>query len=341
MKTHILKWGVILIACSGMARGQAGGTFTNFIRQVQMPSGVQWDASVAPKGQQVSLLPIDMGGSRFELWTLLSSPLTSYLLDTRYVSAYLPAADVAIRSEDPYSVIPRTRADRPFYVDLTVSGMLSGITDPDASKSAKLLRHVQSYGVGGNGQNIDRTQATLFSQASLTQNGTQTLTYTLTSVPGTDRSKVRGEERFSVFSLADGLAPESQIASKFIQIWPVADGAISGLVQNQVLRTSVPDLTLAVNDLYPASKTYALVYRGGPSLGVTGTIVPGSALVLNETIPQSRVLSLKGYDAVFDGDGLWTMELLTATPFGIDRLAYVTFTIKRTININSMVSTME
>ena len=35
------------------------------------------------------------------------------------------------------------------------------------------------------------------------------------------------------------------------------------------------------------------------------------------------------------------MELLTVTPFGTDRLAYLTFTLNRTIEINSGMTTNE
>jgi hypothetical protein len=282
-----------------------------------------------------------VGGARFELWTVRSSPLTNYLLDTRFVSAYAPSAEVVFRSEDPYSVIPRTRADRPFSVDITVNGLLSGAGDPAASKSVKLLRHVQSYGTAGTGENLDRTQATLFSQASITSNGKQTLSYTLTSVPSTNLAKARGEERFSVFSLADGSSPEAQIASRYIQIWPVADGTISGIAPNQKIRIKAPQLTLTLNDLYPSSRTYAQVYRGSQKLGTEGTVISGSSLVLNGSVPESRTLILDRYDSVFDGDGVWTLELLTTTPFGTDRLAYVTFEIDRTISLNGTFTTME
>ncbi len=340
MNATLLRSLTVLLAAGALASAQTI-TYTNFIRQVQLPSGVQWDATVAATGSQLSALAIDPGGARFELWTVKSTPLTSYLLDTRYVGTYVPVADVVIRSEDPYSAIPRTRADRPFYVDVAVSGLLNGATDPVASKSVKLLRHVQSYGVGGTGVGLDRTQATLLSQASIATNGTQTLTYTLTSIPGADRTKVRGEERFSVFSLADYQAPESQIASQYIQIWPVADGSISGIIQDQLINFTTPQVTLTLNDLYPYSTTYAQVYKGNAQLGTTGTIVPGSALVVNDTVPQDRVLILRDYDAVFDDDGRWTMELLTLTPFGTDRLAYVSFDIERIIRVNSSMTTIE
>jgi len=319
-------------------------TYTNFIRQIQQPSGVQWDMTVAetnPDGGSLSPLAIDPGGAQFQLWTVNSSPLTSYLLDSKYVSTYIPMVSVVIRTEDPYTIIPRTRADRPYDVDITITGLLIGATDPVASKSVKLLRHVQSYGVDGTGADINRSQAILLSQVSIAANGTQTLTYSLNSVPGGDRTKVRGEERYSVFSLADYQAPESQLASQFVQIWPVADGAITGITGGQIIRMEMPQITYTLHDLYPDSRTYAQVYKGSPQLGATGAVVPGSNLVINDSIPSDRVLVVNNYDSLFDSDGLWTMELITVTPVGIDRLAYVSFTLDRTIEVNSGMTTIE
>ena len=132
-----------------------------------------------------------------------------------------------------------------------------------------------------------------------------------------------------------------QIASKTIQIWPVADGSISGISEGQVLRMHMPALTVTLNDLYPESTTYVQAYKGKPSLGNSGRIVPGSSLVLRQSVPEDRILTLEDYGATFDTDGEWTMEWLTATPFGIDRLAYVTFTIDRTITVNGTVTTYE
>ena len=355
MKKFILQTAAILSATLAVASATET-TYTNFIRQIQLPTGVQYDASVAASGEQLSPLEINPGGARFELWTVKSSPLTNYLLDTRYVGAYVPIAQVVIDCEDTYgkdltntgpvpcnipAMIRRTRADRPFSVYITTSGLLSGATDPAASKSVKLLRHVQSYGLAGTGVILDRTQATFLSQASINANGVQTLTYTLNSIPGSDRTKVSGEERFSVFSLADYQAPESQLASQFIQVWPVADGAISGITQNQSIRFSMPQVTLTLNDLYPDSRTYAQVYRGEPQLDTTGTIVPGSHQIINDSVPQSRVLTLMNYDDTFDSDGRWTMEILTVTPFGVDRLAHVSFTLDRTIQLNGSFNTIE
>jgi len=130
---------------------QNGSTFTNIIRQVQLPDGPDWDVGVAASGAVLSPLAIDPGGARFELWTVKATPLTEYLLDSRYVGTYVPLGNLRVRSEDPYTTIPRTRADRPFYVDVTINGLLSDAGAPDAAKNIKFLRHVQSYGAGGHG----------------------------------------------------------------------------------------------------------------------------------------------------------------------------------------------
>jgi hypothetical protein len=175
----------------------------------------------------------------------------------------------------------------------------------------------------------------------ITTNGTHTYSFAINSVPGANRAKIRGEERFSVFSLPDYQAPEMQLSSQFIQIWPVADAAIAGMTPGQVVRFQAPALTLTLNDLYPDSHTYAQVYKGAPQLGKSGTIVPGSSIVINDTVPQSRVLSLVNYDSAFTDDGTWTMEILTKTPFGLERLSYVSFSLDRTIQMKGSVTTIE
>lgn len=358
MKTSLLAILSVSAALCSISPAADVVTYTNYIRQTQMPAGVTWDASstVTEAGTKLSDLAINPGGARFDLYTVKNSPLTSYLLDSSYVGTYVPIASVIINSEDNYgrdltvggslpvnlpAMIRRTRADRPFTVYVTVNGLLSGATDPDASKSVKFFRHTQSYGATGTGVNLDRTQAILKTQSSIATNGTQTLPYSLTVIDGGNRAKVRGEERFSLFSLADYQAPESQLASQFIQIWPVSDATISGITQNQLYKSAMPTFTLALNDLYPDSTTYAQVYRGEPALNQTGTVVPGSSQVISDSVPQNRLLTVSNYDSVFDGDGRWTMEVLTLTPFGIDRLAYISFDIKRSIEVNGSFTTIE
>lgn len=319
--------------------------YQNFIRQVQMPSdgseGTVWNVPVDAAGEDQSPLEINPGGARFELHTVNSDPFIGYLLDTKYVGSYVPVAEVQIRTEDPYETVPRTRADRPFNVEITINGLLSGEDDPEPSKKVKVLHHVQSYGAGGTSSGIDRDQATLLGQGYIEENGQQTLSFLVNSIPGGDRAKIRGEERFSVYSLEDYQAPESHLDSLYVQIWPVADGSITGITDGQTLKFGAPNLTLTINDIYPDAQIYAQVYQGSQSLGTEGTVIPGSAEVINEPVPQNRSITLENWDRVITGDGLWTVELLTSTPFGIDRLDYVTINVDRTISVNGTVTTIE
>lgn len=337
MKFHAVI--AMLLLHSGVVHAQV---YSNFIRQVQVASGAEWDVPVAQIGQQLSPLAIDPGGARFELWTVKNSTLDDYLLDEKYVGTYVPQASIVITSEDPYVTNPRTRADRPFVVTVTLDGMLVDPAAPEASRMVKMQRFVQSYGPGGNELTIDRDYATKLSEGIITGNGVTVFNYSLPSVPGSNLAKLRGEERFVVHSLPDYQVPDgAPLALKTLQVWPVADGSIDGLVDGVNLRFDAPALTLTLNDLYPESRTYAQIYPGPPVLGTQGLPVPGSAIVINDAVPHDRVLLLDDWDSVIDASGQYTMELLTQTPFGVDRLDYVTFNINRDINVNATVSTVE
>lgn len=346
MKTkYLIKLGVIATLIGGVNAQVNNDNFTNFIRQVQLPDGdIQRDVSVEATGQIQSPLEINPNGARFELHTVQLEPLSSQLLDTRYVGTFVPLGEVSIRTEDTASAITRTRADRPFYVDVEVTGLYdeADASAPEAAKKVKFYHHVQSYGENGDGTNIDRTQATLSSQVYIDDNRTQTLTYALTTIPGVDRSKIRGEERFSIFTLADYQAPESQLASQTVQIWPVADGTISGISDGETIEFSSPTLTLAINDIYPDARVYAQIYKGEKrDDGFVGTVLPGSAVAVNESVPQNRLMTVSDWDSVLTQNGTWTIELLTFTPFGIDRLDWVTFNVDRTITVRGSVTTSE
>lgn len=353
------------------ARAEDDPTYINQIWQIQLPGGANdaYIVPVQPTGEQLSPLPINPNGARFELWTIKSPGPVSYLLDTRYVGAFVPLAQVIIDSNDPYgkdlsvtgpvpanlpAMVRRTRVDKPFKVYITVSGLLGGAEDPPASKSVQFLHHVQSYGTGI-GLNLNRNQATQVSDvpSSLSANSTRTFSYNVSGVPGGDRTKVRGEERFSVFSLDDNrgggyhILP-AQLSSEYIQVWPVAYGSISGISQNDLIRFSMPTLTIALKDLYPESRTYMRAYKGNLSSDpAVGVVVPGSNQIISDSTPQDRTLTISNYDTIFTGDGRWTMELLTVTPLEpggaplIERLGSVSFDVDRTIEVNGSFTTIE
>jgi len=86
---------------------------------------------------------------------------------------------------------------------------------------------------------------------------------------------------------------------------------------------------------------YAQAYPGAAKLGTEGTLIPGTSYGPIGDVPENKVMVLDRYDTVFDKDGLWTIELLTITPFGVDRLAHVSFEIDREITVNGNITTIE
>lgn len=380
MKSTLLA-GCLCGALSGLSHA-ADPVYTNFIRQVQLPdvpSGtVAHINDVTGTGEQDSPLPINPNGARFELWTVRSQPLAQYLLESRYVGTFVPIAQVTIDTEDGYGkataahgvpdnvtfenpnfqerrkvpvnlpgMVRRTRADRPFRIYVKTSGLLSGEMAPVASRSVNLFRHVQSYGARGIGHELDRNQAILHTQSALTTNDTFMFHVTGNSIPGSNRAEVRGEERFSVFTVHDNAIPSqpippSQLTSETIKIWPVPSASISAIHQDQVVRFTMPKITFSYVDSYPGSATYAQVYKGEPQLGKIGTIVPGSHRMNTKDHVESYTETTgSDLDSIFEGDGRWTMEVLTETPFGVDRLGYVTFQLNRSIRVHSNLTTID
>ena len=232
-------------------------------------------------------------------------------------------------------------------MDINIKGLVTLADQPTAPPSllsVKLLRHVQSYGLGGTENLIDRSQASLIKNEQLTKNADYQRSYEVSSIPSGDLMKIRGEERYSVFSVADEVtkAPASELASQRVQVWPVADAAIAGIANNDEVRFSIPNLTISMHDLYPDSQTFTQVYKGSESLGTVGTKLPPIKAVYG-SVPVDAILLLKGsdLDAAITADGKWTLEVLTSTPFGIDRLAHVSFNVNRTMKVNSTVTTVE
>src|SRR5687768_2890225 len=102
-----------LLATAGLSH--AAGSYINHILETTPDGGSVLNAgssSVADYGTKDADTVVQEGGVTYELITMQStSPYTEYLLDSKTVGSYFPAATVEIFTEDPYTVIPRTRAD--------------------------------------------------------------------------------------------------------------------------------------------------------------------------------------------------------------------------------------
>ncbi len=337
MKTYLLL-GTLL--CSHAHA--AGEGFVNFIRQQQKTTGVVWSMPVVPVGNGPSQLPLEQDGALFQLWTIEQATAKDHLLDQKLVGAYLPSAAITIRTLDPYSAVPRTRADQPFTVTFNVSGLLSGAGLPEASTRVLLEHHLANY--KGAQKSIPAAQAISgdpFSSGYLIANGTSEQTFAVTNLKAADATLATGEEHFVIHALEDDSAEQTQLATAHVQVWPVASGAIQGISTGERVRFHAPVLTVNLTDLYPRSNTWIQVYKGEPKLNTAGTQVTGSVLILDQDRSDSRMLTVSDYDTALTDDGTYTMELLTETPFGIDRLHHVTFVVDRKLEIRSQLSGVE
>lgn len=316
--------------------------YISFIRQHQQDTGVIWDMPVELAGEALSPMVIETGGSLFQLWAIRKSTFHDYLIDQKLVGAYLPAAELEITTEDPYPV-PRTRADRPFTLQAQISGLLAGPGVPEASTKV-LLEHYAANYPDREEQTLTRAHALAEDPARslyLTENGTVQIIYPATMLSGPDPTKVMGEEHFVVHALPDGDFAQTQIATAKVQIFPITSGTIAGIRNGDIVRTLPPTLTVTLKDLYPSSATYLNIYPGAPALGTAGKKIPGSILVLDQDKSQNRTLTVRDWATTMTREGIHTIELLTETPFGIERLDHVSFTVNRVLSIRAMVTSIE
>ena len=312
--------------------------YTNLLRQIQQgETNVSWDMPVSPNGTRPAALLTEEDGSLFQLWTISRKTAEEYLLDQKLVGAYLPKGVVTIHTLDSYNGIPRIRVDQPFSVDFTVSKLLGGPNFPIAATKVLAQHHLAP--------NLDGTSVITparaisgapFSSGFITRNGITTVEYAASAITAPDLRKGRGEEHFVLHALSDGTHTQTQIATAGLQVWPVATGTISGISENELLRGTPPALTVAVRDLYPSSSTQVRIYSKGPDIGEEGKALPGSELILDQALPENRILIVEEYGELFDSDGPYRVDLLTTTPFGTERLDSVNFQVNRSLRVNAM-----
>lgn len=334
MKTLLLS--SLLLCSQAFAAGEG---YTNFIRQTQQETGVVWNMPVVSKGQGASLGTLDSKGALFQLWTVETATAKDYLLDQKLVGAYLPAATVTVKTLDPYDKFPRTRADQPFTVTYQVSNLLSGTNLPLASTRVLLEQYTKAYTSATQKSPFPPTTAisgTPFSSAYITNNTTgTTVTFPVTSLKSPDPSKIKGEEHFVIHALSDGTITQTQIAGAFVQVWPATYGGVQGITAGQKIRFSLPPLTATYTDIYPGASVWSQIYKGPQKLGTQGARLPGSEWTNSDPYSQGKILPISDYSNLAPTDGEYTIEMLSLTPFGLERIDHVTFTVDRTLQINA------
>jgi hypothetical protein len=337
-----MKTIVSLLLLGAVHASAAEKSYINFVRQIQQQAGqntgVMWDMPVAPVGEGPSPLSLDKDAAVFQLWTIEQSAVKDYLLDQKIVATYLPTSHITVTTLDPYPRAVRTRVDKPFSVTVNITGLVVRGNPSREQSSVLLKRCVGNYPVDHPLLDPAVVMAsTPYSSRYLNTNGDTVLDFPASALTAADPTKASGEEFFSVHILPDQGYPLTQIASAHVQVWPVASGAIRGIAQGDRLRFQLPQIELLLNDLYPTSKTYLLLYEGdrvSPSEPVVVTSYP-----TERESSESRVLRVTGLDSKLTQDGTYTLALVSDTVYGRELLCDpVTFTTDRTLRVNGMLT---
>jgi hypothetical protein len=159
--------------------------------------------------------------------------------------------------------------------------------------------------------------------------------FPVSGLTANDPTKACGEEHFVIHALSEDSNAQSQIASAMVQVWPVASGEIKGIKSGDKLRFEVPQIELILNDLYPRSDTYLMLYKGTQVAGAEGRIV--NAFPMDRDASESHVLRISELESKIEEDGIYTLALISETVFGRELLCSpVTFNIRRTLQVNAM-----
>jgi hypothetical protein len=331
----------ILFATAALSSGLMAQAYNNLLRQQNLDSKTVRDVqNLAAEGTADSVDKLRDSGARFQLWTIDAATGKNYLLDQQLVGAYQPFASIGIKTQDPYLQIPSTRLDKPFTVTINVSNLISGSGVPEAASRLLLERHVVGYPPEQTFLDPAEVLSTSpHSTSQITSNGTLTLQFPASSVTGPVPLKASGEEHFTLYAIADSASLKNRIATAKVQVWPVTTGKISGISNGDVVRFVAPTLTVAVQDLYPRSDAYLQVYRSSPALGTAGTILNHFFVPNISNKSDSAIRMVSGYEDDLPEEGTYTMELIARTPFGLERLDHVTFSVNRTIAVRAMQTT--
>lgn len=317
----------------------------NLIRQTILSSGVRYDyLTSSDTGSLYAWIPKGPGDTyekaSFELFAKGSAwDNNVYFLDKKVLGFYLPKATVRVVSQDP-AIPVRTRADKPYQLQITTSGMT---TDADAPLSAQKVLFTHT-GINFTGKYVQGDNVEYLMNSFYTGNVSPSYTPVYTRLVPMAPTKAMGIERFTVSSLSDsGTSTTSILASQQLIVWPVTEATVTGVIEGETIKDFLPNLRIELKDLYPKSTTYVQMYRGAPALGTLGDVILSTLRVHDTVVPQNEIITLTNWDNFLVDDGVYTLEVITETPFdggAPERLAYVSFNVKRNIMVRGQATTL-
>jgi hypothetical protein len=353
---------LLLLSAAGLMLAPAvwGATTDAFVRQTDLATGQVYDLPYStPGGTYTAPLAVSDLGAKFELFARGTAwDKNIYLLDSKLVYAYAPATNLSITTEDPYvygdpsggTYTRRTRADRPFSVTTNISGLATapGATAAESNVyfSVQATNYAPSTYSGIN-------QATYLLHSYNLTNSQLTWGPVYHELTSPTLLSGCGQQMYTVVRYAADHIPDTILAQPTLQIWPVATATVDQITAGQVLIDRIPTLTFTMSHLYPDSRTYAQIYPGKAALGKVGTIITGTERryglfynptlgVLPTNVPQNVSISIDNLSAYASADGLYTLEVVTETPFFArsgERILNLTFEVNRVISSRGAFST--
>ncbi len=342
---------LILLLLLSSLRSQAQQAW---VRQTVLDSGLVYDIPLSPdQTTNTFTAGLETGavGSLFQLFAAGTAwDQKIYLLDSKLIRTYSPAAVIEITSEDPYvrgdansgTYVRRTRADRPVSLQLQVSGLA-----PTSSEDAERLVYFACTGV-----NYDPTTYSGLNQTpylvfeSNLENGTYDMAPLYHELTSATLSEGCGEHAFRVVRYASDGVPATILCEPRLEVWPVSTASFENLETGLLYIDKLPAVIVNLKGLYPDSRTYVQIYAGEAALGTQGTIVRGTErrygthynpeLQASPTnVPQDEKLTLTDLSNYAYRDGTYTLEVITETPFfgrAPERLCHLTFRVDRIIS---------
>ncbi|HSJ04066.1 MAG: hypothetical protein ACAI34_02160 [Verrucomicrobium sp.] len=332
-----------------------------WVRETDLSSGLIYDIPLTSTGGMFTPpLPISEKGNIFELFARGTAWDTNvYLLDTKLIRAYTPLASFEISTEDSYvrgdptsaNYVKRTRADRPYRLRFKVSGLVSGSSKP-AENSVYFAFH---------GRNCDPQTYSALGQAQylLHEGNLNNVNFSLYPLYHELNSATRkagcGEQTFTMVRYAADGVPDTVLAQPTLQVWPVPSATVENVTAGQVFIDKMPSVVFNYQDLYPDSRTYAQIYPGNAVLGKKGTVIGGTERRIGKfynpdttlesaDVPQTLSITVNALTNYTATDGIYTVEVLTETPFfnrAPERLKVITFEVDRIISSRGKLSTAE
>lgn len=332
-----------------------------WVRQTNLTNGLVYDIPLTETGGPFQApLPVSESGSTFELYargTAWDSKV--YLLDTKLIRAYAPEVEIEIVSEDTYvrgnpasaNYVRRTRADRPFAVNVQVAGLVQGSAE-QAEREVYFTCHGRNYDpLTFSGLSAPPY---LISEANL-GNGTTSAAGLYHQLTAPSLFAGCGEQVYTFVRYAADGVPDTILAQPKIEVWPVATASIENITPNQVFIDRMPPIVVQFTNLYPDSRTFVQVYSGQQVLGTDGTKVKGtereygayynpSHTEASTNVPQNIEISMDDLSNYASQDGIYTLEVITETPFfnrAPERLVHITFEVDRVISSRGQISSTE